>query len=1190
MAALTQENHRSLLQYHAALRQFLSMSAAPAKANPNRAAKARGKLLKLSASQFFELSTDVYDELQRRIDESQDEPDFLLPLEYFHPKRNEARQKLGSLQPGRFRDLVSDIYYEIERRDLHSQNDVELAETTASVSLKERMPRLPSPGSKPQGAVKTLQPTTVIPTKADMTWSSDEEHDGDDSLKILNSSHTKTRSLEISKGDLPSVVTTGQYSTKPPPANTFNGGAAIAGAALVGAASLAGSHHVASESPRSYTSTKNNVVTSPQQRHSNLSKDDAFGDLNNFSNEPRVQRGLSTSKNRNKDREIELLLAEGTKMDQKITDLEQENLLLQSKADKVESENLELQQMKDNLTSKIQKLESELTKKDVTIASLRQSASPKELYDPSNDSAWKLKHDELMVQKVEDFLALDTISEQSVKEFVAKNGLVPIGLVTQLHSSVKSFLLKLYSQTTKHDVSTLFDEISHIADHASKIASYAPHSEKSELVRAAVSHAITSTRYFSLYSELLPKLIIQSAVSEVAYSVCDLVSDVSLTMDASTIGNDDYDSSVAPNPRPENAFSGNVESPVRPLRMTKKSESGSRTVSSSTPKQLNLTINTKGTPDRVETKPFRLGQDSSTKSAERLVNGGAGALIDQTPSKIFPIITTSRYSPEMMKTPTDIKPSPGLGLQKSSSQNILSKVRQFEQQDQTPTTSPSPKKALISPLSDNVVGLFGKRKSSETVPAANIDSAVEAKNAAAVSAKPFTVPPTTGIADTKDSNSAEKSPYMANATAENNAYPVIGVPESNGARLVSPVKNTKVFSFGKGGTAAAAAGTGIAAASVGATSRAASPSKTRTSHDPDNDEVDIDDFKSSLMRNKTKQQAQATHDFPDDLKTANDTQLIENKATGSIPDIQEDDLNYSPLDERKSLKAKDNPRSVDAGSVPHNVTNGSEVEPNGKSDPWRLDSLVKDVMSGPPLKSASDSSRSSPVDGETAYADAVSGDEDDILLQNSDVKVEAKTKLRGVKNAEITVPSVKSEPVHSGGSQQDESDGTRHRFEDEEFDVDEFDIGDPDNSLSELLLYLEHQTVKVISTIQALLSAIKLADSTKGDLRGGSKAINDVVSQMVEATSTAMNQSRNAQLKEHGRWVVDSLSDCGRRMDILCTSTGEDDRDEDYADKSFKQRLAGIAFDVAKCTKELVKSVEEANLKEEIAHLNARLG
>ncbi|KAK6203207.1 uncharacterized protein RJT21DRAFT_119347 [Scheffersomyces amazonensis] len=158
------------------------------------------------------------------------------------------------------------------------------------------------------------------------------------------------------------------------------------------------------------------------------------------------------------------------------------------------------------------------------------------------------------------------------------------------------------------------------------------------------------------------------------------------------------------------------------------------------------------------------------------------------------------------------------------------------------------------------------------------------------------------------------------------------------------------------------------------------------------------------------------------------------------------------------------------------------------------------------------------------------------------------------------------------------------------FNIDLFDIDDPDNTLTQVLLYLEHQTVQVISTIQSLLAAIKKPSATRGDLREKSKAITIVISQMTEATNTSMNQTRNAQLKEHGSWVVKSLEDCYHRMDILCKKPKEMADDEHkFADKNFKQRLAGISFDIAKCTKELVKTVEEASLKEDIEQLDARI-
>ncbi|KAF8543302.1 hypothetical protein BDD12DRAFT_726529 [Trichophaea hybrida] len=88
---------------------------------PNRA---RDKLLRLSAIQFQELSTDVYDELQRRepgvvapnLSPDGEMPPFLPPKQDFHPKRNQARQKLSTLPADRFRDLATDVFYELERR------------------------------------------------------------------------------------------------------------------------------------------------------------------------------------------------------------------------------------------------------------------------------------------------------------------------------------------------------------------------------------------------------------------------------------------------------------------------------------------------------------------------------------------------------------------------------------------------------------------------------------------------------------------------------------------------------------------------------------------------------------------------------------------------------------------------------------------------------------------------------------------------------------------------------------------------------------------------------------------------------------------------------------------------------------------------------------------------------------------
>ncbi|KAJ1674384.1 component of the polarisome, partial [Spiromyces aspiralis] len=84
-----------------------------------------GKLERLSALQFQELSTDVYDELNRRLNPS---GSFRVPAlfpkivpflpvrDHYHPKRNQARQKLATLSDAKFVELVSDVYSELTIR------------------------------------------------------------------------------------------------------------------------------------------------------------------------------------------------------------------------------------------------------------------------------------------------------------------------------------------------------------------------------------------------------------------------------------------------------------------------------------------------------------------------------------------------------------------------------------------------------------------------------------------------------------------------------------------------------------------------------------------------------------------------------------------------------------------------------------------------------------------------------------------------------------------------------------------------------------------------------------------------------------------------------------------------------------------------------------------------------------------
>lgn len=128
------ENHEFVLaEHYVSLKRYLSATSRDGnpKPPPN---KARDKLQRLTGVQFLELSTDVFDELKRRESAARrprdappgsGPPDYLIPEENFHPKRNQARQKLSSLGPPRFRDLATDVFCELERRfPRFAENDI----------------------------------------------------------------------------------------------------------------------------------------------------------------------------------------------------------------------------------------------------------------------------------------------------------------------------------------------------------------------------------------------------------------------------------------------------------------------------------------------------------------------------------------------------------------------------------------------------------------------------------------------------------------------------------------------------------------------------------------------------------------------------------------------------------------------------------------------------------------------------------------------------------------------------------------------------------------------------------------------------------------------------------------------------------------------------------------------------------
>lgn len=197
-------NEDALQRHYIALKAYLHASLQDDKlgAKQNRA---RDKLLRLSVTQFMELSTDVYDELRRREDDRlgrvQNVPPSLPPKQNFHPKRNQARQKLSTLPIERFRQLATDVFFELERRiPRFAGGDIDRPQSGASLRAPPGGRRPPPPGFRPPppgaggpppmsprgpppngmgGPPRPLQKTftnnTIVPNKSTMVEDDDDE-------------------------------------------------------------------------------------------------------------------------------------------------------------------------------------------------------------------------------------------------------------------------------------------------------------------------------------------------------------------------------------------------------------------------------------------------------------------------------------------------------------------------------------------------------------------------------------------------------------------------------------------------------------------------------------------------------------------------------------------------------------------------------------------------------------------------------------------------------------------------------------------------------------------------------------------------------------------------------------------------------------------------------------------------------
>ncbi|KAF8543301.1 hypothetical protein BDD12DRAFT_233190 [Trichophaea hybrida] len=117
-------------------------------------------------------------------------------------------------------------------------------------------------------------------------------------------------------------------------------------------------------------------------------------------------------------------------------------------------------------------------------------------------------------------------------------------------------------------------------------------------------------------------------------------------------------------------------------------------------------------------------------------------------------------------------------------------------------------------------------------------------------------------------------------------------------------------------------------------------------------------------------------------------------------------------------------------------------------------------------------------------------------------------------------------------------------------------------------LFLENQTNAIVESIQSLLEAIK-SDASATELGRHIETVSEIVGGILQATESAGNGARGWE------WVVTNLRTCRERMRGMMEDPGE--REGGKVGKEFKSKLAGLAFDMARETKELVRTVEEVD-------------
>lgn len=1190
-----------LLHYYKVLKQFLDIlddSGFRAKSNSSRAQRAREKLLKLSLAQFRELSTDVYDELRRRIDELRSEPDFLLPKLTFHPKRNQARQKLSSLPQSRFKDLVSDISFEIERRNLHSpshqpaslngtnglsngvggssqsrsnsgrRSHTASSPKSASAAHSPKSPhetyRSPpnlnaesehgqetfQPRATDEGAANSqglqdelntpllaqvsqksigVQSSAVVPTKANLAWLSDESEGEADDHKNSHNTHNDSHFRRLSFGSFNSNHMELREETEKP---------------------LQKSHF--------YDDTKHTAALKAQNEE--LVKEYAA-----------LKDELDSLQKRNLD-----LQTEYASLEQTHAAVLAEKSLLQNQVDSHANIRRRLPD-----PEQYAQLQNELEQMKATVATLRlenqslKSSAPQEPRTASRDftnsvifKEGESSPDSLRSSLNRDSAVLDVNSE--LKKLYLK--IEELGSTKPISSKKEEALRTEISQWK-----TRFEN-AQAGKMAKALQNYKYPDLKTYVSTSGLVPLKTGTAFFASVESFLISISDQAVDRESLFNqisnIALLANKITCKGDNSVLFNNEYTQSVRE--AATYALTATRYHATYPMFLPKViveravSEVAFTMCDYLSVSKLNLgaqvqadeksvdapVMSSDSVDEEIHFRPLKMASKlQSITNLERLKDSPKG--IDEAPAKMTSDDDDKSESSEANVAPGDFEDAlseslpiaPSVQDTKAVQPKKLSLFERilnpkglgYDSDEKTPVADTPSNKEAFEKINENAAPLSKSPKSITHSPQGITNTPASPKRSSIMDKfNQFESPPSSS----GSANSALETPSISVKSA--NALFTNDSKTEDSSSLLSTTKEAKTPDASQ--------------------TKALEPEKSNA---PTRSRSIFQSLRERFINDKPAKEADLNPEMPEEPESDTHQSQLQENAKEILPE--------TVLEETALAENVPSIKSTEKAVLKSPLSNKVDLNEASKSG-------------GQPHKSVQpDSPTQVPTEPESP------------LPRQTEQKVESKPLSFNSVPAnsppfEAKKVSYSQEVNEASESEEvkEEEDEARQRQEYRKsmaaatFNFDLFDIDDPDNTLTQVLLYLEYQTVQVISTIQDLLSAIKKPDATRGDLRVNSKAISEVISQMTEATNTSMNQTRNHQLKEHGSWVVKSLEDCNHRMLVLCKPIAEK-QDLDFADKNFKQRLAGISFDIAKCTKELVKTVEEASLKEDIELLHSRL-